>query len=664
MIKKFSVKSPFFKRSFGFGKNGIFKTLSFESVKPENELLVDGTEYEGIVIINGKSFKLGDSSPEFFRYEKHHTVKTPDGGERLEVIFSAPDILPSNLKAVLIYEAPAKAPVLIKSLRIEHESGAAVKLNGVELENFIPSAGGDTSLALDDDFVRDAQTIDGKRVRSPWIEKHHIYINHMLSTESERRKFAYPCPLDIWLVPGERFNSFRIFEFVLPKENETRGLAFRKATREIWPWTCDCFLSCALAPANRVEEYYEQIAQAAEVGYEGVHLHHGWINKKLTSPLFTNYSDYELRPELFPNGWVDVKKLTGFAHSNGLKISFYTIYVNTWRSDDEKPRVDRENSWRILWHPEDKSSRWGNTFDPASDWGMFVNRKMEEAMTLGGFDAWHVDGPYYGDINVAENRGCAPGGSNQALAWKRQVEFYRRMLAHGWHGEAAQGFPAFANGMSRITTTGYVEGDFHKRPIWDLLWNTRKSAYFFTRLYRPEQATTFIPVWPWDFGTDAKPRWLPLEEHLEEYNAALGFVFGYGFEGKCYQKQSYDGPKSKKIVTRWLKFWKDHADFFKKGYLYHVREPDGKNIDAVMHVIENNKSQRVLLVAYNPLDREQADALPLPFKRIGFQNAIWSGVDSAGKTVKVESDEIKVSIPAHGVMWYVLEKKLPPETYK
>ena len=83
-----------------------------------------------------------------------------------------------------------------------------------------------------------------------------------------------------------------------------------------------------------------------------------------------------------------------------------------------------------------------------------------------------------------------------------------------------------------------------------------------------------------------------------------------------------------------------------------------------MHVIENEKSQRVLLVAYNPLDREQADVLSLPFKRLGFQNAIWSGFDSAGKTVKAGSDEIKVTIPAHGVMWYVLEKKLPPETYK
>jgi hypothetical protein len=374
----------------------------------------------------------------------------------------------------------------------------------------------------------------------------------------------------------------------------------------------------------------------------------------LTSPLFTNYSDYELRPELFPNGWADVRKLTGFAHSKGVKISFYTIYVNTWRGDDEKPRVDRDNDWRIVWHVDDKSVRWGNTLDPAGDWGPFVNRKMDEAMTLGGFDAWHLDGPYYGDVNVAEKRGRAPGGSNQWLAWERQKEFYHRMLAHGWHGEAAQGFPAFANGMSRITTTGYVEGDFHNRPIWDLLWVNRKAAYLFTKFYRPEQATTCVPIWPWDFGSGEKPKLLPLEEHLDEYNASLGFVFGYGFEGKCYQKQSFDGPKSKRIIKCWLEFWKEHADFFKKGYVIHVREPDGKNIDAIMHFIDDTKSPRGLLVAFNPLGKKQGDFLELHSSFINNNKFKWHGIDSAGRDIDINNSRIKVEIPAYGVSWYEL----------
>ena len=647
------IQNAYFSRYFADTADG-FRTESFRALQPACELLA-AVDAEATVTINGLVHRLGGTAPDAFRLVAAITKPMPGGGERLDVTFAAPATVAPGLNAILRYEVPANLPVLIKSLRIENESDRAVRLDGLELEHLVPATDGPVSLFLEDDFVRDAQTLEGQRARSPWIEEHHRYIQWALGAAGGRRRFAYPCALDHWVLPGGRFTSFRVFEFVLPTEAGARGLAFRQTTRELWPWTRDRFLSCALAPTTTVDDYYEQISQAAEVGYEGVHLHHGWIDRKLTSPLFTNYSDYELRPDLFPNGWADVRRLTDFAHAKGLRISFYTIYVNTWRNDQEKPRVDRENDWRIVWHPDDKSSRWGNTLDPAGDWGPFVNRKMEEAMRLGGFDAWHLDGPYYGDVNIAENRGCA-SGTNQALAWQRQVAFYQRMLVHGWHGEAAQGFAAFANGMSRITTTGYVEGDFHSRPTWDLLWNTRKAAYFFTRLYRPEQATTFIPVWPWDFGTGAKPRWLPLEEHLEEYNASLGFVFGYGFEGKCYQKLSYDGPHSREIVTRWLTFWKEHAVFFKDGYLHHVREPDGERIDAVMHVVGEGAATRVLVVAFNPLGREQRDPLALPLACLGLGGKNWQITGAAGAMAQVTGDVLDIVLPVYGVVWYEMRQ--------
>lgn len=301
-----TLQSQFFKRSFGFGDDGAFKTLSFASSISENELLASGTPFEAAVTINGETWKTCGRDGHGLQFASTSILNTADGGQKLEVVFSAPATLPTGIRIVLKYEAPGKVPVLIKSMRIENESPTAIRLDGIELEHIAPSADGEMSLMLDDDYVRDAQTADGKRVRSPWIEKHHLYINQMLSASSETRNFSYPCALDHWLMPGDRFDSFRVFEFVLPSDPESRGLVYHRATRELWPWTRDRFLSCALPPARQVEEYFELIAQAAEVGYKGVHLHHGWIDRKLTSPLFTNYSDYELRPELFPNGWADV----------------------------------------------------------------------------------------------------------------------------------------------------------------------------------------------------------------------------------------------------------------------------------------------------------------------------------------------------------------------
>jgi hypothetical protein len=655
------VQSPYLRREFNTG-DSVLHTCSFRALVPETELLQSGTDSEGSVLINGRNW-LFSGNQDAFQLVEHHVIPLDDEGQRLEIQLAAPPSLPAGLKVTLIYEAPGNAPVLIKSLRLENDSPTSVYLDGVQLEVFTPTDNGSMSLMLEDDFVRDAQMIDGRPARSPWIEDHHIYVSHMLETHAAPTIFAYPHSLDLWLSPGDRFSSFRVFEFSMPRKSVfERGLAWRRATRALWPWTRKRHLGCILAPAEKIEEYYEGVEKAAEVGYEAVTFGHGWIQRHLTSPLFTNYSDYELRPELFPNGWADVRKLTDFVHAKGMEASFYTIYVNTWREPGGCQR-DRENNWKMIWDENDNSSRWGETFDPASDWGLYVNRRIEEAMQMGGFDSYTLDGPYYGDVNVAENRGVRAGGPNQVLGWNRQREFYQRMKAQNFHGEAAQGFPAFANGLSRIGTTGYNEGDFHTRTILDQVYVNRRSAYHFVKLYRPEMATTFVPIHPWDFGSDEKPKMMPLEEHLVEYNAYLGFVYGYGFEGKTYQKVPYDGPRSKEIVMRWLKFWKDHALFFKEGDLLHVREPDATRIDAIAHVVKESRETkearprfRVLLVAFNPTDKVLTDSLEIPFSVVGMPSEGWIVVPDIGALASFMDGKVTLTVPPFDTVWCELEK--------
>jgi hypothetical protein len=236
------------------------------------------------------------------------------------------------------------------------------------------------------------------------------------------------------------------------------------------------------------------------------------------------------------------------------------------------------------------------------------------------------------------------------------------MKAQGFHGEAAQAFPAFANGLSRVGTTGYNEGDFHTRTILDQVFVNRRSAYHFTKLYRPEMASTFVPLYPWDFGAGEKPKMLPLEEHLVEYNAYLGFVYGYGFEGKPYLKVPHDGPRSKEIVMRWLKFWKDHALFFKEGDLLHVRQPDGTRLDAVAHVMREPGAQagaaprlRALVVAYNPTETELSDSLEIPFSVAGFPQSGWQTVPGAGNPAFFTGEKLSITVSPLDTAWCELE---------
>lgn len=338
----------------------------------------------------------------------------------------------------------------------------------------------------------------------------------------------------------------------------------------------------------------------------------------------------------------------------GFKDIFLRHLCQYLAGKDDAPAVQRANDWLLVWDKDDKSSRWGNTFDPATDWGLYVNRKLEEAVIKGGFDAWHLDGPYYGDISVAENRGYKSGGPNQFLAWERQKQFYQRMKAMGRHGEAAQGFCAYPHGMSRITTSGYEEGDFGRLGMNGQILATRKGAYTFTKVYRPEQACTFVPVVAWSPDPNA-PSMEPMEENAQFYNAYLAFCFGYGFEGRIFQRVAFEGPKSEAAIRRWLGFWKEHADYFKKGYLLHLREPDGKNIDAIAHYWQDRDTHQLLVVAYNPAQTELSETLILPEEIV--PKGVWQTVSESGDVQSIQDGKLRVVVPANDATWYEMKLK-------
>ena len=254
---------------------------------------------------------------------------------------------------------------------------------------------------------------------------------------------------------------------------------------------------------------------------------------------------------------------------------------------------------------------------------------------------------------MAEGRPYRPGGPNQLLAWERQVEFYEKMKALGLSGEAAQGFCAFAHGMSRITTSGYDEGDFGNLGMWSQILSTRKGAYTFTYLYRQQQAASFIPVVSWLNG----PCLEPMEEHASEYNAYLANCFGYGFQGKAFQHVPYQGPKSQAVILRWLNFWKTHAGFFEKGFLLHVKEPDGKHLDAVMHILGDNDQTKALLVVFNPLEQPQEEDLSLPFEVVGFPHEGWTALSEAGEGIEVSQSCLHARVPGRDATWYKLNLK-------
>lgn len=622
-----TVKSPHVRRSLKLTAAGLV-TTSFTAGATGVDLISRATEGEGFVTINGRTYAFGARTGLAFRYVRHTVTRLPNGGQKLEVVFAGPVDLPQGLTVTLVYEAPGAAPVLVKRIRIDNDSSTAVRVDDVEVECISPAKSPKTTLDIQDDFVRDAVKQDTSA--SPAVTR-----------------LRYPVSLDRWLVPGARFNSFRVFEFALPSDPYLHGLAFRRAIRSLFPWTNDRCLMVVIASARKdVQEYYRAVDQAVDVGMETVVL---GLAIPLVSPLFTNFGDYALRPELFPNGWADVKKLTDYAHSKGIKVGFYTIYDVLW--DHDKCKVYTDNKWRTQYEPG-VSSPWPGNMDPATDWGLFVNRKIEETVQLGGFDMVMLDGPYYGDVSLNAEAGFKPG-HNQFLAWERQTELYQKMRAMGVYVDAAQAFNALAVGLNRVATSGYDEAEFISHDVRSQIMVTRRQAYRFTQTNNPEQGQFWAPVEGWLDG----PTMLPMEEHAAEFNAYLADFCGYGFEGSLFTRDIYGGPKTRAIALRWVGFWKDHADFFKKGFILHAVEPDGKRVDAVIHVLEQNGRRRALLVAYNPTDNPQSAELDLSvLKMVKWPLSGWVARSEKGQTQKVSNGKITVSVPAFDATWYEIER--------
>ncbi|MBC8190623.1 MAG: hypothetical protein H8E75_09360 [Puniceicoccaceae bacterium] len=648
-----TLENRHLKRVLEWG-NQTLRTSGFYAENGADSLIQTTGQAEASVTINGHSYNIGTPDHSGFRVCSTE-IQTVVGGQSLVITCGEVPSLP-GVSVQVIFMAYDAAPVLTKHLLIQNHGQESIRLNHIQVEVIQPLKDKDRKLLVEDDYVRDGITVKGNRVYSPWIEGHKDYIKTFLNSFEDEVRFSYPVEMDWVLEPDSSFESFRAFEFIVPNTTaEAAGLAVRKATRTLFPWTRAQSLGCSLAPANDVRDYYAGIDRISEAGFELVHLNHGWIKGEMTSPLFTNYSDYELRPELFPNGWSDVKKLTDYAHAKGLKISFYSIYVNTWIEEGAcTPKAYTDHDWELIWAEDDDSSRWGTTLDPASGWGEVLNRMLSEAITQGGFDTWHLDGPYYGDISVAENRAVKPGGPNQVLAWKHQTEFYQTMRDAGIHGEAAQGFQAFAHGMSRITTTGYEEGDFGDKSIRQQILSNRKAAYSFTMLYRAEQATTVLPVVAWSPDENAPDLLVPMEAHAEEYNAYLANIYGYGFEGKPFCRVPFEGPKSLAAVQRWLNFWKAHRDYFKEGYMLHLYEPDGAHIDAVVHLLDNGPQRRALVVAFNPAEIMLERVCNLILPSFNAAESSWNYRSESGEEGTMTDGMIPISVPAFDATWFEL----------
>ncbi|HCO95724.1 MAG TPA: hypothetical protein DIU00_17550, partial [Phycisphaerales bacterium] len=184
----------------------------------------------------------------------------------------------------------------------------------------------------------------------------------------------------------------------------------------------------------------------------------------------------------------------------------------------------------------------------------------------------------------------------------------------------------------------------------------RQNIFDGTWKKTPSMGWMFVPLVQYH-GGGAAATLEPLSEHLDAYGAHLAQNFGSGVQA-CYRgPRLYDTEKTKALVKKWVDFYKEHRDILDSDII-HVRRPDGRDIDCILHVNPQLKRKGLAMV-YNPLGREVKRQLKLPLYYTGLTRTATIR-EQHGKNKKYRLDrvynvEIPVAIAPRGVTWFVIE---------
>ena len=166
----------------------------------------------------------------------------------------------------------------------------------------------------------------------------------------------------------------------------------------------------------------------------------------------------------------------------------------------------------------------------------------------------------------------------------------------------------------------------------------------------------FVPLMQYHGGGD-EATLEPLSQHLSTYDAILAQNFGSGVQA-CYRgSRLFDTKETKAVVKKWADFYKAHRAILDSDII-HLRRPDGRDIDAILHVNPKLKEKGLAFV-FNPLDRAVRKKLSLPLYYTGLTDtAAIREKDGAPKQYKLDRNynvEIDVDVPANGYSWFVIE---------
>jgi hypothetical protein len=432
---------------------------------------------------------------------------------------------------------------------------------------------------------------------------------------------------DVTVGSGETFDSYRVWELAHDnRDRERRGLALRKTWRTIAPWLTENPVLMHVRSAED-EAVKKAVDQCADVGFQLV--------------IMTFGSGFNIEDDSGEN--LDrIKALADYAHGKGIALGGYSLLASRRISDEHDVVM-----------PQGMSPRFGHSPCLCSEWGQIYFEKLYNFYKETGCDVLEHDGSYPGDVCAST---VHPGHEGLADSrWKQFgviSDFYHWCRSNGIYLNVPDIY--FLNGSSK-TAMGYRETNWSlPRAEQEII--ERQNVYDGTWEKIPSQGWMFVPLVQYH-GGGAAATIEPLKDNLPHYNQRLANLFGAGVQA-CYRgPQLYDAPETREVVKKWVDFYKKHKAILNADII-HVRRPDGKDYDAILHV-DPSLEEKGLLMIYNPLEEEISRRIKVNLYYTGLvKTAIIAEKEEEPVEYQLDREynvEIPVSVPARSQIWFLIK---------
>lgn len=519
-----------------------------------------------------------------------------------------------NMKVKLNYALYDGLPVINKWIEIENHTGMALNLDSFVVEQL--------AMAEPESPVESQRAEQFRKpnihVESDWAflgftekeaDRTEVWSVDPRYTSQCNYPMVTPCLLEVKLpmgpdvsIPnGGSFTSFRTW--LMPLEGEDReknGLYQRRFYATVAPWLTEnpIFMHCTSSDPQIVRE---AIDQCAETGYEMIILSFG--------------SGLNMEDESEEN-YAKFRSLVDYANAKGIELGGYSLLSSRWISDE----VDVIN-------PQ-TGTRGGMIFGSSpclsSDWGYEYFRKIKKFYEKTGMSVFENDGSYPGNVCASDSHAHHKGLQDSQWEQRKQIEsLYKWMCESGIYTNVPD-FGYVLNGSTKVGI-GYREVNWSlprerqlilgRQVMYDGLWERM-----------PSMCWTFVPLTQYHGGGEAATL-EPLSEHLDHYKAHMIQNYGTGVQA-CYRgHRLYDTEQTKQVVKEVIDWYKANREILNSD-LIHLRRPDGRDYDAVMHVNPKLETKALALI-YNPLDVEITRSIKLPLYYTGLTDTARVSVGDA-----------------------------------